>query len=60
MPEADTRTVDQKLIDANFFRDQEAVYKLFTKMRQEDPVLYIPSNYVFGLASACVQLERSG
>ncbi len=60
MPEADTRTVDQKLIDANFFRDQETVYKLFTKMRQEDPVRYIPLNYVFGLASIRVQLKRSG
>ena len=37
MPETDRRTVDQKLIDANFFSDQEAVYELFTKMRRDDP-----------------------
>ena len=30
MPETDPRTVDRKLIDANFFSDQEAVYELTT------------------------------
>ncbi len=38
MPETDPRTIDQKLIEANFFSDQEAVYELFTQMRRDDPV----------------------
>jgi len=38
MSKSVTRTVDQKLIDADFCSDQEAAYELFTKMRQEDPV----------------------
>ena len=38
MPETDPRTLDQKLIDANFFSDQDAVYELFTQMRRDDPV----------------------
>ena len=37
MPETDPRTIDQKLIDANFFSDQDAVYELFTQMRRDDP-----------------------
>ena len=38
MPETDRRTVNQKLIDANFFSDQDSVYELFTNMRRDDPV----------------------
>ena len=38
MPETDRRTVDQKLIDADFFSNQDAVYELFTQMRRDDPV----------------------
>ncbi|MFP6681534.1 MAG: cytochrome P450 [Gammaproteobacteria bacterium] len=38
MSKTDPRTVDQKLIDGNFFSDQDAVYELFKQMRREDPV----------------------
>ena len=38
MPETDLRTIDQKLIDADFFSDQDAVYELFTQMRRDDPI----------------------
>ncbi|MGH8598798.1 MAG: cytochrome P450 [Gammaproteobacteria bacterium] len=38
MPRIDNRTVDQKLIDANFFGDEDAVYELFAQMRRDDPV----------------------
>lgn len=38
MTHLDTRTVDQKLIDANFFGDEAAVYALFAQMRRDDPV----------------------
>ena len=38
MPETDLRTIDQKLIDADFFSAQDAVYELFTQMRRDDPV----------------------
>lgn len=38
MTQIDNRTIDQKLIDADFFADQDAVYALFTEMRRDDPV----------------------
>lgn len=38
MPELEESDVDKKLIDGNFFSDQNAVYELFKKMRHDDPV----------------------
>ena len=32
------RSVDEKLIDGNFFSDQNAVYELSKQMRRDDPV----------------------
>ena len=38
MTRIDTRTVDQTLIDANFFDDDAAVHALYAQMGREDPV----------------------
>jgi cytochrome P450 len=38
MAKSNSRSVDEKLIDANFFDDEIAVYDLFATMRRDDPV----------------------
>lgn len=46
MPEADTRTVDQKLIDANFFRDQDRFSKIAAWWKESSRQSYItPSSF---------------